>query len=173
MLKKSVTLPALRAIAANMRSRQCAIPSRLIPGTIFSRDRKYDDLHRLDLQPCGRAQLERGADVGLLHESVARATRQQSSAKMLAGDSVVRLHPRHVAKFDGQENIVLVQDLVVLEAVQQRVRRRIGRRRSGTQRCPARDAAGVGRANSGSRPAAATNRAAARAGVRDRAAMSP
>src|SRR5205823_3641864 len=46
MLKKSVMLPALRAMAAKMRSRQNAMPLRSAPwsteGTIFSRDMKKE-----------------------------------------------------------------------------------------------------------------------------------
>ena len=40
MLKKSLVLPAFRAMAANRRSRQRAMPLSPVPGTIFSRDRK-------------------------------------------------------------------------------------------------------------------------------------
>ena len=42
MLKKSVMLPALRAIAANMRSRQRAIPAPPSAAAISSRERKND-----------------------------------------------------------------------------------------------------------------------------------
>ena len=42
MLKKSVTLPALRAMAVNRRSRQNAMPPRPGTGTIVWRDKKND-----------------------------------------------------------------------------------------------------------------------------------
>ena len=44
-LKKPTTLPALRDIAANKASRQCAMPDPLV-GTTVSRLRKYEVSNR-------------------------------------------------------------------------------------------------------------------------------
>ena len=49
-------------------------------------------------------------------------------AEALAHHALLERHPRHVADLDRQEHHALVQHLVVVEVVQQRVRRRVGRR---------------------------------------------
>jgi len=61
MPKKSVTLPALRTMAAKMRSRHRATARSRVPGTIFSRDQLEDRLYGWG------KEVESNAVDGLIH----------------------------------------------------------------------------------------------------------
>ena len=75
--------------------------------------------------PLRRAKLEGKRQVRLLHEPVTGDDPPAVVGKALARDAILGRDPGHVAKLHGQEYVLLVQDLVVLEAVQQRIGRSV------------------------------------------------
>ena len=86
--------------------------------------------------PCAR-KLERLGDIGKVHEAVVHDNAPASMAKMFAGDTGSLFQPRQVVKLDIEEYVAFVQHFVVLEAVQQRVRRRHRASTCKRRRCPA------------------------------------
>ena len=71
----------------------------------------------------------RGEHVWHVHEAEVRAHAPASISQRLALDARGGRHPRPVLVVDSHEDVLLVQHLVVLQAVKQCVRRRILRRR--------------------------------------------
>jgi hypothetical protein len=118
---------------ARHRREDAIAPSRQSPFT-GSRDdllarQEVGHLHRIELQSLRRANLERKRDIGPLEEAVMRTDAPAAVLQWRAHHPILGADPGNVPEFDGEEYVLLVQDLVVLEAVQQRVRRRIGARR--------------------------------------------
>src|ERR1043166_4225841 len=84
MLKKSVMLPALRAIAANMRSRQRAHPGTAFGGGDQLAREEERRLHHLDVEARAGAELERPRDVGPVEEAVVDEHPPAPVAELLA-----------------------------------------------------------------------------------------
>ena len=73
--------------------------------------------------------------VGPFEESVTRTNPPAAADQRLADDSLFGIDPGHLLKFDRQEDVLIVEYLVMLQAVQQRVWRcvrRRGKKNSGT-----------------------------------------
>src|SRR6185437_769385 len=86
-------------------------------------------LHRIDREARRGAEFEGVRDVGSLHESVACPYPPAVAGDAFGVDASEIGDPRHAAKLGGEEHVLLVEHLVVLEAVEQRVGRDVGTRR--------------------------------------------
>ena len=95
-------------------------------GRIERRDRKNDVAMMSNLKPCLRRMRETARDVRRLHVAVAQLDAPERVADLLDAHAVFHLDARNVLGPHGQDHVLLVQHLVVLEVVQQSGGRRIG-----------------------------------------------
>ena len=124
-LKNSIALSALRSIQANSFSRQIAMPGRG-RGDQGLAGEEEAGVHHLELRAAALDLGQRGGDVGLLHEAVAEDQPVEALAELVELEALLLLDIGHVLDLDGQQHHPLVQHLVVLEVVQQRVGHAVG-----------------------------------------------
>src|SRR6266550_2886321 len=87
------------------------------------------DVHRFELQALRTTELERESYLGLLHEAVSRGDTPAVVPQTFALDAVLGFDPRDVLQLDRHKDVLLVEHLVMLEAVQQRIGCHLGCRR--------------------------------------------
>ena len=81
------------------------------------------------LRSLRRQMLEDLRHARRFHEAVARDHADEGVGDPVDGDALVARHARHVLGLDGQDDVALVQDAVVLQVVHERGGRRASDRR--------------------------------------------
>ena len=128
-LKKSTTPPALWLMAANRRSRQRA-HATAGRGHHGLAAEEVAGLEHRDAQAVRLGERQGLGHVGRVHETEVQRDAPEAVAQRLHLHPLVHRHPRHLVELHGEDHVALVQHLVVLEVVQQRLRHgaRVGHR---------------------------------------------
>ena len=121
--KNAVAGKALRDMKANSLSRHSAMPGRRLSATMFSRERKNVVSIRSKGRPLRAHLRQRQRNVRILGETEAQfqADRIRRPSRVML-DALVGLGHRRLQHIHRQHHVALVQHLVVLEVVQQRMR---------------------------------------------------
>ena len=69
------------------------------------------------MQARTHAKLECWNDLGSVHETVPDMDSPAIPAELFADDPILKSHPRYRLELNGQEHIVFMQHVIVLEAV--------------------------------------------------------